>query len=58
MWIININPIDKGWFIWKKIIVDIIIKLYNVNWIISRNSLLKILILEINDKDLSFFLKF
>lgn len=51
------NPIDRGWFIIKNVIVkykfiDMIVV------IISRSSLIKILILEINDKFMYFFLMF
>lgn len=51
------NPIDRGWFIIKNVIVkykfiDMIVV------IISRSSLIKILILEINDKFIYFFLMF
>jgi NADH-ubiquinone oxidoreductase chain 4L len=53
----RINPIDRGWFIIKNVIVkykftDMIVV------IISRSSLIKILILEINDKFIYFFLMF
>lgn len=47
----KINPIDIGWFIIRKSIFIIVIKKWKINCIISRNSLLKILILEINDKE-------
>lgn len=52
------NPIANGCFIWVKIIVIIILTEEIINWIISENSLYKILILGINDKEFSFFLKF
>lgn len=48
----------KGWFNWIKIITVNKVNKINVFCIISRNSLIKILILEINDKEISFFLKF
>lgn len=54
----RINPMDIGWFlkVKKKVLVNI--KVIKINWKISRNSLYKILILEINEKEISFFLKF
>lgn len=52
------NPIASGCFIWVKIILVKILIKETINWIISENSLFKILILGINDKELSFFLKF
>lgn len=58
VWISNINPIAKGWFNWIKTIVVIKANKISIFCIISRNSLFKILILEINDKEHSFFLKF
>jgi len=36
----------------------IILNIEIINWMISGNSLFKILILGINDKESSFFLKF
>lgn len=42
----------------EKMIVVKKIKEYNINWIISRGSLYKILILGINEKEFSFLLKF
>lgn len=58
VWISNINPIAKGWIILINIILVNKRHKEIKNWIISRNSLLKILILGINDKEFSFFLKF
>ena len=58
VWMRSISPILKGWFIWIKINLKIKVNLYKVSCIISRSSLIKILILEINDKGISFFLKF
>lgn len=54
VWSNKINPIDIGWFIIKNRIFIIIIMLWKINCIISRNSLIKILILEINDKEILF----
>lgn len=51
----RINPIDIGWFI-KINNIDKISE--NFSKKISENSLLKILILEIKDKGISFSLKF
>lgn len=39
-------------------IVVVRINEYKINWIISRGSLFKILILGINEKEISFLLKF
>lgn len=51
-------PMDRGWFIKNiKIDNDIIIIKKNI-FRISKNSLWKIIILEIIDKDISFSLKF
>lgn len=58
VWINNINPIANGWFIWIKIRLEINVVEYKVNCIISGGSLFKILILGINDKVISFLLKF
>lgn len=53
----SIKPIDKGCDIVVKLSVKI--NLINSNhWIISENSLIKIIILEIIDKRSFFFLKF
>jgi len=49
---------DKGWFINKKFKLLIINKVNIKYCAISENSLFKILILEINDKMLFFFLIF
>lgn len=57
VWIKIINPIDKGWFK-KNIIIDIIIIIKDKKIFISKNSLIKIIILEIIDKENSFSLKF
>lgn len=57
VWIKIINPIDKGWFI-KNIIKEINIIERDKNNLISKNSLIKIIILEIIDKEFSFSLKF
>lgn len=54
----KVNPIAKGWVILKKIIPIISIFDIKINWIISRGSLIKILILGINDKKIFFLLKF
>jgi len=58
VWINKVKPKANGWIIFKKIIEVVIIKEYNINWIISRGSLFKILILGINEKEISFLLKF
>lgn len=58
VWINKVNPIANGWIIFEKIIVVKKIKEYSINWIISRGSLYKILILGINEKEFSFLLKF
>lgn len=58
VWINNINPIANGWFIWIKIILVINVVEYKISCIISGDSLFKILILGINDEELSFLLKF
>lgn len=52
------NPIESGCFIFINIILKIIIINVTNKVRISRNSLFKILILEIIDKGFSFFLKF
>lgn len=49
-------PIDIGCFICVNKNLFIIMKKMMINCIISRNSLIKILILEINDKIYIFFL--
>lgn len=51
VWINIINPIERGWFIKEKIIViENISKLIkNCNIKLSRNSLIKTLILEIKN---------
>lgn len=58
VWINNVNPIAKGCFIFIKIKLKVNNSNIKIHWIISRNSLKKILILGINDKEFSFFLKF
>lgn len=58
VWINSINPIAKGWFIWIKINLEISVEEYKKSCIISGGSLFKILILGINDKVISFLLKF
>lgn len=58
VWDKIIKPIDKGWF--KKIIIIEIISM-NVDkniFVISKNSLIKIIILEIIDKDFLFLWSF
>lgn len=59
VWIRSIRPIAKGCFIKIKIVLQINLNKYKNKLKISktRNSLIKILILEINDKGFSFFLK-
>ena len=57
VWINNIIPILNGWLICIKINLNNKVNVYNISCIISRNSLLKILILEIKDKELFFFLE-
>lgn len=54
VWIIKIKPIDRGWFINKKIMEN---KKFNkiIKIMISESSLIKILILEIKDKMVYFF---
>lgn len=58
VWIKSIIPIANGCFICIKIKLIIILQIIEINCIISGNILIKILILEINDKEISFFLKF
>jgi hypothetical protein len=57
VWIKIIIPMDNGWFR-KNIIKDVIIMDKDKNNLISKNSLIKIIILEIIDKEFSFSLKF
>lgn len=56
VWKSKINPILRGWDIWVKIILLINKINIVIICIISGDSLIKILILEINDKFYSFFL--
>lgn len=48
VWTNKINPIVIGWLVWIIKIEFIIIKIIRI-WVISENSLFKILILEIKD---------
>lgn len=52
------NPIANGCFICIKIKLKMILQQGIIKLKISENSLSKILILEINDKRILFFLKF
>lgn len=52
---INISPIASGWFICIKIILDTSENIYNIICKMTENSLFKILILGINDKEFLFF---
>lgn len=54
----SINPIAKGCFIWIKTKLIIIQQHEIIKLKISENSLNKILILEINDKEFLFFWSF
>lgn len=58
VWISRVNPIARGWFICMNNILAHKIREYRIFVIISKGSLIKILILEINDKAISFLLKF
>lgn len=58
VWIIKTIPIAKGCFIIIKEILTIKEIKENNKYIISENSLFKILILEINDKEFLFFWSF
>lgn len=58
VWINKINPIAKGCFIFIKIKLKMNKRVIKINCMISRSSLNKILILGINDREFSFFLKF
>ena len=49
-WRNKISPIDKGWFKNKKIILNII-EIVNNKYKISKDSLIKILVLGIDDKN-------
>ena len=49
VWINKINPIAKGWFICVNTILNNILNII-IKKLISGNSLLKILILRINEK--------
>ena len=57
VWISKVSPIANGWLICIKINDKENVNKY-ISWILSRGSLFKILILEINEKELSFLLKF
>lgn len=48
----------RGCFICIKIILEMIAIWYKIIWVISENSLSKILILGINDKEFLFFWSF
>lgn len=53
----RMNPIAMGWFVCINVILEIIIKIFRMNCVISkrsRGSLWKILILGINEKDFLF----
>jgi hypothetical protein len=54
VWISRVNPIARGWFIWRNSMVDIIVNRVMADIVISRGSLIKILILGINDKEVLF----
>lgn len=54
VWINNVRPIARGCFIFMKIKLKINKNVISIHCIISRNSLIKILILGINDKEFLF----
>lgn len=58
VWINKVNPMARGCFIFIKIKLKINNRVIKIHCIISRGSLIKILILGINDKEISFLLKF
>ena len=58
VWISKVNPMAKGCFMFIKIKLKINKRDIKIHCIISKGSLIKILILGINDKEFSFLLKF